>query len=727
MKLVRGIALALALIGAACKAYDPTPDEGSLATCCGGFGSCVPGGLVPSSMREMLAADSCGESQLCAPVSFLSDPYGVPASCRAPGDLEGRCLPTCLPQIGERAGDLQRRSCRDGELCAPCYDPRTGKDTGACRIQGDPGPAERPRRFDACCSDHGECVPREILGQSLTDEDLARLDRGDCARDALCTPDVWLSNPDYVPATCRIAGDREGRCLSSCLPDVARQADALQRRSCEEGDLCVPCYDPTSGKDTGACRAGDDRPADPPRTFASCCGGRARCIPKDVLESVDPADLAHLDGAECSESDALCVPNAWLEDSRAKPQGCRAPGDLEGRCLLGCLPDVAARGDGLMQQDCDDSELCVPCFDPRTGEESGACRIAGDEPHESARTFERCCGERSRCVPQVLAERTSMAGSLERLSSGECSQSDMLCIPDSWLDGEPPPPAACRAPGDFEGRCLLTCLPDVAARAAELARGSCDEDERCVPCFDPRTGEASGACATGTDQPSEPARSFVDCCAGRGSCVPRETLSQSDDSPLDMLGPDTCPESDNLCVMKRWLDGERPSSCRVPGDLEGRCLPSCLPAIAAQRDGLRQSTCDASERCVPCFDPLTGADTGACRIAADQPAEPTRVFEACCSKAGRCVPPELLTSDQSEQLPAGGCTVRAERCAPAPLLTSDSARFPTCRSQGQPGLCLADCFLPSDAVRYLSREGCGASERCVSCARLPAGLGAACP
>jgi len=53
---------------------------------------------------------------------------------------------------------------------------------------------------------------------------------------------------------------------------------------------------------------------------------------------------------------------------------------------------------------------------------------------------------------------------------------------------------------------------------------------------------------------------------------------------------------------------------------EGRCIPSCVPAIQAQASRLAQDDCtQAGTLCAPCYDPITGADTGACTQAGDAP------------------------------------------------------------------------------------------------------------
>jgi hypothetical protein len=201
-------------------------------------------------------------------------------------------------------------------------------------------------------------------------------------------------------------------------------------------------------------------------------------------------------------------------------------------------------------------------------------------------------------------------------------------------------------------------------------------------------------------------------------------LAQSGAADLEQLGRDSCSTEDAMCVMKRWLDAEKPAACRAPGDLEGRCLPACLPAVAANERALRRTTCESGELCAPCFDPLTVEDSGVCHIAGDAPVDAGRGFERCCTGAGHCVPDELLTSAQRDGLPVDTCTTKATHCAPTQLQTGLTA----CTSGfGRRGACIPECLIPADSVGFLSRESCGVRERCVECSQLPSGLGVTCP
>jgi hypothetical protein len=478
----------LTLLLCACKAFNPAPDNGTFADCCAGLGTCVPAGLVPGPLGARLAGDACGPALLCAPKAFAENPNSAATACRAPGNLEGRCLPGCLPQIAAMSAQLARASCQTGELCAPCYDPRSGEDSGACHIGGDPGPVETPAVFAPCCAGQGRCVPRDaLLQQSVAADDLARLAADSCARpDALCVPEAWLDTPRPPPDVCRALGNLEGRCLPSCLPDIAKQADKLEQRTCKSGERCAPCYDPRSGQDSQACRTGDDQPRDPARTFGACCAGRARCVPRDVLLlSATDSDLAVLGMGSCGAPNTYCVPEAWLATPRPVPPTCRAPGDLEGRCLSTCLAQVAERADTLRQASCAAGELCVPCYDPRSGADSRACRSGSDQPNEPARKFAACCGSAAAalgtCVPVELLTSDQQSS----LPVDSCIAYASRCAPAQLLAAGPAASVpSCSASSLLSPAQAGVCLGDcfIGASAVLLSRASCGSAEHCIAC-----------------------------------------------------------------------------------------------------------------------------------------------------------------------------------------------------------------------------------------------------
>jgi hypothetical protein len=185
--------LALSAVVSACQPYD-SPREGTPASaCCSGAGICIPTLFAPVEVAERLAQDSCSADALCAPLVLVASEGAAIDSCRAAGDLESRCLPSCLPEVAQRAARLQQRDCDRDQRCVPCYDPLTGADTGACRNRGDQ-PREAPRTFERCGSTpaaQGFCVPLELLSPAQIDV----LPVTGCSPPGTrCVPDTFLAS-----------------------------------------------------------------------------------------------------------------------------------------------------------------------------------------------------------------------------------------------------------------------------------------------------------------------------------------------------------------------------------------------------------------------------------------------------------------------------------------------------------------------------------------------------
>jgi hypothetical protein len=193
-------------------------------------------------------------------------------------------------------------------------------------------------------------------------------------------------------------------------------------------------------------------------------------------------------------------------------------------------------------------------------------------------------------------------------------------------------------------------------------------------------------------------------------CVPDALVPDAQESMLNAGGCST----NNLCVPKPLAAdpaGWVPDRCASWGNGEGRCLPACLPDVAARAGQLNQGACatpgcdceDDGYLCVPCYDPVTGADTGACRVSeVDAPINPPYTFPRCCSQSGNyrgtCVP-SVLAGDQAADLPDDGCGAQgppaeAFICAPTERAINPNYAFPTCTYLLFSGVCLADCFSP---------------------------------
>jgi len=134
--------------------------------------------------------------------------------------------------------------------------------------------------FSACCGGVGTCVPASAVSST----DAALLIQDQCDEALICAPTGVVESASYIFPSCVAYGQSEGRCLPKCLPDVAGDADRLDRSTCDEASVCVPCFDPLTGESTGACNRTGDAPTQPASLFGECCGGKGRCIPTGAIE-----------------------------------------------------------------------------------------------------------------------------------------------------------------------------------------------------------------------------------------------------------------------------------------------------------------------------------------------------------------------------------------------------------------------------------------------------------
>jgi hypothetical protein len=238
---------------------------------------------------------------------------------------------------------------------------------------------------------------------------------------------------------------------------------------------CVPCYDPVTGQNTGACSSpGDVGPTESARTFPKCGNGIGRCVPNTL---VDTADRARLNAERCaSPMSNLCVPTTWLDKAFTTPTSCRAPGNLEGRCLADFLPDVAPRAKDLRQTTCGVHEFCVPCYDPLNGNSTGACHSNGDAPTEAPKRYSNCCTGAGTCVPGALLKNTS------GLSNDTCAERETYCVPTTAATGGDPGFGSCTQEDMDPGVCVPSCFINPWLGLI-LDPGSCLQGgTKCVSC-----------------------------------------------------------------------------------------------------------------------------------------------------------------------------------------------------------------------------------------------------
>ena len=356
---------------------------------------CFPSEKIPDVLKGVLA--KCESGGACVPDDFIKT-GGVfkPKSCKSLGG-PGVCLSLCVPLVAEKAPLLPQDVCTDDEKCVPCINPIDKTTTHACDLTGackgddagapetstpvDTGPPECPHKgppvvepstFPACQCGDGHCVPSSVVPGPFASK------LADCAADAKgkCVPDALIaSGGEYIPPTCKSVAGAEGRCLSTCLPDVKAQMTMLPQSSCGIDERCVPCYNPLDLKETGACKLScDPGPTEPPKALPTCCGARGTCVPK---ASVPPASASSLQQDKCPDNTFVCAPNAFI-DKTWKRVDCTASvffiGDGgPGVCMPDCLKGLGfplLKGTG-----CSSGDKCAPCKDPLTKKPTGACEF----------------------------------------------------------------------------------------------------------------------------------------------------------------------------------------------------------------------------------------------------------------------------------------------------------------------------------------------------------------
>ena len=318
---------------------------------------------VPASTTDRLA--DCSATEKCVPTSLASQAgKQILPKCVSLNNAEGRCLSPCVPQVAQQATLLPRSTCTGSDLCAPCFDPRTGEDTGACEQGCDMGPTEPPKPFPSCCSNRGLCVP-----PSLAADQAANLQRDTCAAGNLCAPKE-LTDPTFKPKTCNSLDGAEGRCISTCAGGaVASQKDRLPTAGCGANEVCAPCYDPITGDPTGSCSINGDKPVKPKYTFPKCCDDRQPAAGVCVSPSL-AGDQASILRAEGCGSGKLCAPVEKAKDPKYRFPVCYSALLGTGACVNSCILQPAQAAI-LSRDGCAQGELCAPCA--LLGSPTGAC------------------------------------------------------------------------------------------------------------------------------------------------------------------------------------------------------------------------------------------------------------------------------------------------------------------------------------------------------------------
>jgi hypothetical protein len=351
------------------------------------------------------------------------------------------------------------------------------------------------------------CVPSALV-PAADQAQLAPCPGGFCAPDT-----VTQTVGKGVPPTCTSIAGSEGRCLSTCLPQVIAQADLLPQSTCTVGERCVPCFNPVATDPkapTGACTLGCDQPAKPP-TILTCpwagpqvidpnvlpacdnggCSG-AHCLPASEVPASVQSQLAPCNGGKgfCTPDPIISTADNWVPPTCDPFPGSGAPG----RCLSACLPAVQKEiaSGTLVQSSCSAGQYCVPCDDPFTAASTGACTLACDRPPQPPWTFPKCCNDGNgtltgTCVPAAQVP-SSQASSLNQSGNGNSSPcpnsgANYLCVPDEYLPAPYNTIPLQGCPATFLnlcGVCVSECV--VNSSLGILGPSDCAANHKCAPC-----------------------------------------------------------------------------------------------------------------------------------------------------------------------------------------------------------------------------------------------------
>jgi hypothetical protein len=268
-------------------------------TALGKVGECTAtSDVADPTLRAALGHDSCAASAglVCAPNAALLDAarhagadagnasdaatgpdlsgYGIFDPCRSTlgGDvsLEGRCLPKCFTVGIPQSALLHQDGCSSPDIvCAPCFNPINGSETGACRQRSGDTPKESAVTFAPCGLQEGGpplglCIPTTVVNAAGTPL-ASKVRQHECKSSELCVPNLKARDLDACFDKCTVSSSMVtqivGNAFGACVPGfVVYDVEPVTKGfvapdGCSAGEVCAPCTDPISQPPgpSGAC------------------------------------------------------------------------------------------------------------------------------------------------------------------------------------------------------------------------------------------------------------------------------------------------------------------------------------------------------------------------------------------------------------------------------------------------------------------------------------------
>jgi hypothetical protein len=220
----------------------------------------------------------------------------------------------------------------------------------------------------------------------------------------------------------------------------------------------------------------------------------------------------------------------------------------------------------------------VTCTSPFTKPDLDSLPKCGDEEHGAGHCYD---GTK---VPIAAEQMTACPGG-------------GMCVPDAVLSAGGKKTKSCTFSFNGQpGACVSMLMKDVHANKDFLKQDGCADDERCLPCIDPRDGRDTTLCAeTGAHESActgGHGEAPTLCCHWRGECIEKDAVPANVQSTMIK---DTCPGT-KLCAPIAQVEA-KPVICEVLGG-RGVCLDRCF--LGSMAETLTRSNCSATERCMPC-------------------------------------------------------------------------------------------------------------------------------
>jgi hypothetical protein len=340
---------------------EPAQDGGFQTTGSAGSSGCVTGG------EFACAAGGAPEAGGSPGIGGGPEPGGATGMGGAAG------TPSCSTELDFPGSTI--------ELCS-----------GSCPVNI-PVSSFSPCKMVGCTAAH--CVPKSAVPASVPLELLAECDD----TTTVCIPDDYTASfGKFLAKSCTSLLGAEGRCISTCIPQVNGLMDVLPKDVCGDNERCAPCINPNDGTETGACSQGCDPgesqdTKDHPIVFEKCANGGGVCAPKSII----PQDLTgELTQMTCPSTDQVCAPIQKTQNLKYNFPECTpsnafvlalaTPG-MNGQ-LGGCVPEWLAdsnllQGIFMAQDTCKTGEKCAPCNNPlHLDAPTGACPVPlPSDPH----------------------------------------------------------------------------------------------------------------------------------------------------------------------------------------------------------------------------------------------------------------------------------------------------------------------------------------------------------